>query len=438
MKKQVQELQKTFPIKNISDVFAQGVFFIFKKMKHGKLTIHTRYDNRTFEFGNGDTSLVNAKIDVKDASFFKRLALHTDLGLAESYMDGEWETDSIYNVIKFFILNLEETEVLSGSNGALSVPLKLMNIGSRIGHVLRENNLSNSRKNIVEHYDLSNKLYEEFLDPTMTYSSALFNSKEDTNLEQAQLNKYKRLCDQLQLNENDILLEIGSGWGSLSIFAAENYGCQVKTFTISDEQYRLAKKRISESKAADLISIDLLDYRKIHDKYGKIFTKAISIEMVEAVGDKYMETYAKAIHDCLLPEGLFAIQAITSPNSRYDEMKNSVDFIQKHIFPGSQLPSVHKLSDSFFKMGQFDIVNLHDFGNDYSKTLNLWQKKFNERYDTIEKLGFDQRFKRKWNYYFSYCSAAFAMKNISVVQILFSKPNNPVLSVESTEYGSES
>ena len=426
MKKQVQELQNSLPSKSISNLFAQGVFYIFTKMKNGSLKIRIRETNQTFEFGGGNKELVDAYIEVVDQEFFKRLALHTDLGLAESYLDGQWETDNINNVIKFFILNLEDTEVLSGSKGALSIPLKLMNIGSRIGHVLRDNTIKNSRKNIVEHYDLSNELYKEFLDPSLTYSCGLFTSQE-TTLEQAQIAKYKRLCDQLKLNEDDILLEVGSGWGSLSIFAAENYGCQVKTFTISDEQYNLAKQRISESKAAHLITIEILDYRKIHQKYGKIFTKAISIEMVEAVGDKFMETYAKAIDDCLKPEGLFAIQAITSPNSRYDEMKNSVDFIQKHIFPGSQLPSVHKLSDSFFKMGQFDIVNLYDFGSDYARTLDLWQVKFNERYDSIEKLGFDQRFKRKWNYYFSYCSAAFAMKNISVVQILFSKPNNPTL-----------
>ena len=362
-------------------------------MKRGKLTIHTLYDQQIFEFGNGDNSLVDAIIEVNDVSFFKRLAIHTDLGLAESYIDGVWKTDSIYDVIKFFILNLEDTEVLSGSKGALSVPLKLMNVGSRIGHLLRENNIENSRKNIVEHYDLSNSLYQEFLDPSMTYSSAIFSSKDDTNLEQAQITKYKRLCDQLKLNKNDTLLEVGSGWGSLAIFAAENYGCKVKTFTISDEQYQLAKSRISKSSASSLISIELLDYRKISNKYGKIFTKAISIEMVEAVGDKYMETYAKAIDDCLAPNGLFAIQAITAPNSRYDEMRKSVDFIQKHIFPGSQLPSVHKLSESFYKVGNFDIVNLYDFGNDYSKTLNLWKNKFNERYDTIEKLGFDMKFR---------------------------------------------
>ncbi len=427
MKKQIHHPTKSLPITSTQELFKNALFKLFESMEVGSLTLKTRYDGESYRFGNGDRHEVDAHIEVTDPTFFKQVALYTDIGIAESYIAGKWETKSIYNVMKFFILNLSNSQVMSGAKGRFSIPLKLLNLGSFIGHLLRGNSIKNSRKNIVEHYDLSNDLYKEFLDPSLTYSSALFHKDSDENLEDAQNRKYRRLADSLMLSEEDTLLEIGSGWGSMALFAAQNYGCKVKTFTISDEQFRLAKERIKASSVSHLIEIELLDYRHIPAKYGRIFTKAVSIEMVEAVGDKYMDKYAKVIGDCLVKDGLFAIQAITSPNCRYDEMKNGVDFIKKHIFPGSQLPSIHKLSDSFYRMADFDMINLKDFGTDYSKTLNIWQDSFNQSIDKIKKLGFDDGFIRKWNYYFSYCSAAFAMKNISVVQILFSRPNNAQL-----------
>lgn len=410
------------------NVYRTLVFKLFGSMTEGSLILKTSYDDQIYKFGDGDREKVNAIININDPSFFKEVALFTDIGLAESYIAGKWDTDSIFNVIKFFILNLTHSQVMSGARGKFSIPLKLLNLSSLIGHMLRENSVANSRKNIVEHYDLSNDLYTQFLDPSLTYSSALFSKDmSDVDLESAQLNKYQRLCDLLRLNSKDHLLEIGSGWGSMAIYAAQKYGCRVSTFTISDEQYKLASDRVAKAGLTELVTIELLDYRKIPEVYGRIFSKAVSIEMVEAVGDKYMNDYAKVIGDCLLPDGLFAIQAITSPNSRYQEMKNGVDFIKKYIFPGSQLPSLHKLSESFYKMAQFDMIDIKDFGKDYSRTLNIWQNKFNENFDQIRQAGFDNEFRRKWNYYFSYCSAAFAMRNISVVQILFSRPNNSSL-----------
>lgn len=397
-------------------------------MTEGSLTVQTIFDGEVYRFGDGDRNKVNAIIQVNDPSFFKQVALFTDIGLAEAYMAGKWDSDNLYDVIKFFILNLSQSQIMSGAQGKFSIPLKLLNVSSLIGHILRENSISNSRKNIIEHYDLSNELYAKFLDPSLTYSSALFEGVcDDCDLEAAQYRKYQRLCELLKLNESDHLLEIGTGWGSMAIYAAKHFGCRVKSFTISDEQYKLALERVSLAGLDDRVSVELLDYRKIPEKYGSSFTKAVSIEMVEAVGDKYMDSYAKVIGQSLLPNGLFAIQAITSPNSRYDAMKNSVDFIKKHIFPGSQLPSIHKLSDSFYRMADFDIVDLKDFGPDYSRTLNIWQRNFNEAFDEIKQLGFNETFRRKWNYYLSYCSAAFATRNISVVQILFSRPNNAVL-----------
>lgn len=412
---------------NESPIFKTLVFKIFKKMTSAHLTINTLYDQKKYTFGENGYKGVKAEINVHCPSFFKRVALYTDLGLAESYIDKIWDTPSLRHVILFFIHNLENSEVISGSDGNLNIPFKLMNIGSRIGHVLRDNTLKNSRKNIEEHYDLSNDLYEKFLDYSMTYSCALFNGKEKT-LEQAQYDKYERLCQQLKLNSDDYLLEIGSGWGGLSIYAAKKYGVKIKTITISQEQFEYAKNKINKEGLSELIDIEILDYRLLPERYPETFTKAISIEMVEAVGDQFMNTYARSIGKCLKKNGLFAIQAITSPNSRYEEIRQGVDFIQKHIFPGSLLPSLQKLTNSFAEQAQFDMINLKDMGLDYAKTLRMWQVSFNENIEKITALGFNQEFKRKWNYYFSYCEAAFSSRNISVVQILFSKPNNNVLS----------
>jgi cyclopropane-fatty-acyl-phospholipid synthase len=293
---------------------------------------------------------------------------------------------------------------------------------NRILHLLRPNSLQTSRRNISEHYDLGNDFYKLFLDPTMTYSSALFNSPEQT-LEAAQIAKYAALCRKLKLKRTDHLLEIGSGWGGFSCHAAKNYGCRITTVTISEEQFKYAQARFKTEGVADRVEIKLMDYRQITGQFDKI----ASIEMLEAVGHAYHEIYFAKCNELLKPDGLLGLQVITCPDARYESLRKNVDWIQKHIFPGSLLLSVGRVNQALNRTGDLFLHDSLDLGNSYAKTLRLWRDRFNEQLLAVRLLGFDEKFIRKWNYYFSYCEAAFAMRNISVVQAVYTRPNNPTL-----------
>lgn len=310
---------------------------------------------------------------------------------------------------------------MSGGRGK-QVLLNLLGHYNRILHKLRPNSLTTSRRNIAEHYDLGNDFYELFLDPTMTYSSALFTSP-NQSLEAAQIAKYDSLCRKLKLQPTDHVLEIGSGWGGFSCHAAKNYGCKITTVTISEAQFNYAKARFEREGIADRVEIKLMDYRLITGRFDKI----ASIEMLEAVGAAYLETYFAKCHEVLKPDGLLGVQMITCPDARYDALRQGVDWIQKHIFPGSLLLSVGRVNQALNQTGDLFLHDFLDLGNSYAKTLKLWRENFNQQLAGIRALGFDEKFIRKWNYYFSYCEAAFAMRNISVVQAVYTRPNNPTL-----------
>ncbi|TGL26271.1 class I SAM-dependent methyltransferase [Leptospira bourretii] len=360
----------------------------------------------------------SALIHVKNPVFFKKSVLYGDIGFSESYLTGDWETDSIENVISWFILNVDDSPSLSGAKKKL-FHLDLFNLGNKFLHFLRKNTLTGSKKNIVEHYDLGNKFYKLFLDPSMTYSSAYFESLEDS-LEEAQTRKVDKLCQKLKLNPADHLLEIGSGWGFLSIHAAKNYGCRVTTVTLSEEQYVYAKERIQKEGLSDKIEIRIEDYRKIEGQ----FTKIVSVEMLEAVGDAYYETFFQKCQDLLTKEGIMALQVITCPDSRFTSFKNGIDFIQKHIFPGSLLPSIGRMNQAINRTGDMYLFHLEDMGLSYAKTLRLWLKAFEENLAEVRNQGYSETFIRKWRYYLAYCAAAFQMRNISVVQSVYVRPNN--------------
>ncbi|TGK82739.1 class I SAM-dependent methyltransferase [Leptospira bourretii] len=360
----------------------------------------------------------SALIHVKNPVFFKKSVLYGDIGFSESYLTGDWETDSIENVISWFILNVDDSPSLSGAKKKL-FHLDLFNLGNKFLHFLRKNTLTGSKKNIVEHYDLGNKFYKLFLDPSMTYSSAYFESLEDS-LEEAQTRKVDKLCQKLKLNPADHLLEIGSGWGFLSIHAAKNYGCRVTTVTLSEEQYVYAKERIQKEGLSDKIEIRIEDYRKIEGQ----FTKIVSVEMLEAVGDAYYETFFQKCQDLLTKEGIMALQVITCPDSRFTSFKNGIDFIQKHIFPGSLLPSIGRMNQAIGRTGDMYLFHLEDMGLSYAKTLRLWLKAFEENLAEVRNQGYSETFIRKWRYYLAYCAAAFQMRNISVVQSVYVRPNN--------------
>jgi cyclopropane-fatty-acyl-phospholipid synthase len=364
---------------------------------------------------------VSATIRVASPAFFQKCILFGDVGFGESYVDGDWETDSIERVIAWAIANVENSPSMSGSRSR-AFALNLLQFYNRVIHRLRPNSLQHSRRNIAEHYDLGNDFYRLWLDESMTYSSARFTAPDQT-LHAAQIEKYDALCRLLRLRPEDHLLEIGSGWGGFACHAAQRYGCRVTTVTISEEQFKFARERFAREGVADRVEILLQDYRHITGGFDKI----VSIEMMEALGDRYLETYFAKIHEVLKPEGLVALQYITVPDSRHAELRRGVDFIQKHIFPGSLLLSIGRVNQALNRTGDLFLHHLEDLGSSYARTLHLWWENFNAHLAEVRALGFDERFVRKWNYYLQYCEAAFGSRNISVVQAIYTRPNNRVL-----------
>lgn len=396
--------------------FDRIVLNALSKMTLGKLEL-TLPNGEVLVFGNGENN-IEANIQVNHPDFFKSIALYGDIGFGEGYTSGLWDTSNITNVIKWVLLNIENAPSVTGSK-VKSLALNLFKIANKLTHLRRANTLAGSQKNISEHYDLNNDFFATFLDETMTYSSGYFTS-EDLSLEESQYEKYDRLAKQLKVKPSDHVLEIGSGWGGNAIFLAKNYGCKVTSVTISKEQQKLAVERVEAEGLGNKVSIIIQDYRKIEGTFDKI----VSIEMLEAVGHQYLETYFEKCQSLLKPDGIFAFQVITSPDSRYEKLRNGVDWIQKHIFPGSLLPSVAAINKAINNTGDLTLVDLKDMGLDYAKTLHLWFIEFNKHLDKVKDLGFNETFIRKWNYYFNYCEAAFAMRNINVMQLVYTRPNN--------------
>jgi cyclopropane-fatty-acyl-phospholipid synthase len=374
-------------------------------------------DGTIMELGSKQNEL-HADVTVHDDHFFKRAFLYGDIGFAEAYMAGEWSTTNLTALLSWFLLNVDNAPTLSGST-AKTLVLNAFQFANKVFHNKRKNSVTGSRKNISEHYDLSNEFFSLFLDKTMTYSSAYF-TKPDLELEKAQYEKYDSLCQSLKLNNTDHLLEIGTGWGGFAMYAAKTYGCKITSVTISKQQYDFAVQRIQQEGLDKLIEVQLKDYRLIQGKYDKV----VSIEMIEAVGAQYLKVYFDKIQSVLKPNGVLALQAIICPDSRFESLKKNVDFIQKHIFPGSLLPSIAAINTAINETGDLFLFGLKDMGKSYVITLAEWRKRFNENLDKVKQLGFDDEFIRKWNYYFSYCEAAFDMRNINVVQMVYTRPNN--------------
>jgi len=364
-----------------------------------------------------------AHIRVRRESFFQKCVLAGDIGFAESFIDGDWETPNLSAVIAWFILNVDDAPTLSGSakRRAHSWALNLMRLTNRLGHLLRPNTRATARRNIRKHYDLSNDFFALFLDPSMMYSAARWpTAQPDLTLEEAQREKNDALCRKLRLAPTDHVLEIGTGWGGWSLHAAKTYGCRVTTVTISQQQYDLARRRIAAAGLAERVDVQLRDYRDLTGSYDKI----VSIEMMEAIGHRYLPDFCAILDRLLKRDGLLALQFITCPDDRYEEFRHGVDFIQKHIFPGSLLLSLNRVNDLLSRAGGFVAHGIEDFGHDYARTLRLWHDNFRVRTEQVRALGFDERFIRKWTYYLCYCEAAFAMRNISVVHTVHARANN--------------
>ncbi|NDV63546.1 class I SAM-dependent methyltransferase [Puniceicoccales bacterium CK1056] len=374
-------------------------------------------EGREILFGKESQDTETAILNIHSKSFFRRILINGEIGFGEAYMEGDWSTPELTHVIAALIDNLEHIPQMSGSH-AKALAFHLLGTLNKFAHWTRRNTRNNSRRNISEHYDLSNEFYSLWLDETLTYSSAWFMG--DENLKTAQENKYQRLCEKMQLKPGMEVLEIGCGWGGFSIFAARNFGVKMTAITISEAQFEKASARVLEEGLKDSVTVLLSDYRDIEGQFDAI----ASIEMLEAVGHQYLKDYFAKCHHLLKPAGRVGLQVIVCPDSRYDAMRKSVDWIKKHIFPGGQLPSIKALIDSVNATGDLYLQHLESFGMHYAKTLNIWRDQFNEKRDAVMDLGFDETFFRKWNYYLAYCEAAFASRNINVSQLILSRPNN--------------
>ena len=392
------------------DKLCRKVFFSVMN-RLGKCQLSISEQENWYAFGD-DTSPLKANITIHNSAFFSKVVLGGSIGAGESYMDGDWSTSNLTDVVRLFAKNLS---VIDQMDNQYSFTQRIL---GKINHWSNKNTLDGSKKNISAHYDLSNVFFGLFLDDSMMYSSAIFNEK-DLSLNQASKAKLERICRQLQLDSSDHLLEIGTGWGGMAIYAAQNYGCHVTTTTISDEQFQHTKNEITKLGLQEKITVLLDDYRNLHGKYDKL----VSIEMVEAVGHQYLDGYFKKCSSLLKNDGLMLIQAITIPDQRYDYYKKENDFIKQYIFPGGHLPSLARINRAIEKHTDLQTINLDDIGYSYAMTLKHWHQRFMANKNQIMELGFDQRFVRMWQFYFSYCEGGFLEQNISTTQILFAKPH---------------
>ena len=382
----------------INRVFKKYLSNIGKKISNGKLTI-TLPNNENLEFfGKGD---LESNLKLNSYMPILRTITSGHVGFAESYLKGEWTSSDLETLLEIMVINLPE---------AFSAKSKIHLTYNRIIHFFRENTKSRAKKNIQYHYDLGNDFYKLWLDKTMTYSSAIFKNEKES-LTEAQENKYQLLIDSLDIKSHHKVLEIGCGWGGFAEYAAKKVGCSIKGITISPSQLKFATNRIKELKLDDKVTLELCDYRDLKGKYDRV----VSIEMIEAVGEKYWRNYFKKIKDVLKKDGLAGIQVILINNKSYQKYSKSVDFIQKYVFPGGMLPSQEKLNENYVNAGLIEI-NSHSFGKSYAKTLTIWHKEFLNSLSAIKKLGFDIKLERIFKYYFSYCKAGFNSERIDVAQ----------------------
>ena len=359
----------------------------------------------------GKPGNLSAKINILDTVFYKNIILGGTIGASESFIRGEWSSPNLTNVIRVLARNTEAQDKLENLFTLLSQPfLKVM-------HKLNENSVRGSKKNISRHYDLSNAFFSLFLDKNMMYSSAIYKSRK-TSLEDASTNKLDVICKKLNLKKTDHVIEIGTGWGGFAIYAAKNYGCKVTTTTISIEQYKFAKQKIKEAGLGKKIKVLLKDYRLLKGQYDKL----VSIEMIEAVGYQFYDEYFKIIGQLLKNDGEALIQAITIKDQRYSKAIQSVDFIQKYIFPGSCIPSITAIQNSLTSSTDLVINDIRDIGHHYARTLADWRKRFLKNKQEIRKLGFDDKFLRMWLFYFAYCEGGFEEKVISDIHLHITKP----------------
>lgn len=380
-----------------------------QQLRAGQLTLVD--GNEQYVFGNPHA--IQAKIEVHDPRFYGEIAFGGSIGAGEAYMLGYWSADKLTDVVRLMVINQQVMDSLEGGYQWLTKP------AFKVMHWLNSNTTEGSRKNIAAHYDLGNALFALFLDSTMMYSSAMFNA-ETLTLQQASELKLKTICDKLDLQPDDHVIEIGTGWGGFAIYAATHYGCKVTTTTISKQQYELAKARVEAAHLQDKITLLLEDYRHLSGTYDKL----VSIEMVEAVGHQFYDTYFAKVSSLLKPNGLALIQAITIADQRYASAIQSVDFIQRYIFPGSNIPSNAVMQQSIMRKTDMRIYDLEDIGPHYATTLRMWREHFFANIAAVRQLGYTEEFIRMWEFYLCYCEGGFAERALGDVHLLLAKPEN--------------
>jgi cyclopropane-fatty-acyl-phospholipid synthase len=370
--------------------------------------------SQRYRFGAAGEELTEPIIvHVHDPRFYGDLAFGGSIGAGEAYVQGYWSTSQLVDLVRLLVLNMDVLDSLEDGYARLTAPLR------KVLHSIRRNTRSGSRRNIAAHYDLGNEFFRLFLDETMMYSSAIF-TRPGMSLREAQLARLDLICRKLDLRPGEHVVEIGTGWGGFALHAAQRYGCKVTTTTISQEQYRLARERVSQAGLDGQIEVVCTDYRDLRGSYDKL----VSIEMIEAIGHQYFDTYFAQCSRLLKPHGAMLLQAITIADQRYESAKRSVDFIQRYIFPGSCLPSVAALSASIARASDLRVFHLEDIGPHYARTLHEWRRSLIASVPAIRALGYDDDFIRMWEFYFCYCEGGFMERVIGDVQMLLVKPGN--------------
>ena len=381
------------------------------QIQGGRIDYYDAMGCATFGNRSNKTHLA-AEWNINNLDFYGQLAMAGSLGVAESYLRGDWDTDDLTTLLRILCRNLE---TVSATDSGIARAGRWL---ARAAHWANRNTRKGSRENISRHYDLSNDFFELFLDPTWMYSSARFDAPE-MSLEEASVAKLDSICQKAELKPGEHVLEIGTGWGGFSLHAVRHYGIKLTTTTISRQQLLKARERVQAAGIGDRVELLEFDYRDLIGTYDKV----VSIEMVEAVGDRFLDDYFRQCGRLLKPGGRFVLQGIVMPEQRYASYKRSVDFIQKYIFPGGFLPSVAAMQDSVGGTSNLRLVSVEDLSNDYALTLRHWRRRFFDRLDEVRALGFDDRFIRMWEYYLCYCEAAFLEQAVGVVQVVWDKPS---------------
>ena len=392
-------------------VCRSALFSTLKQLHTGQIAVQE--GTQITRFGNTSDNYFCSTIEIHDWEAYRNIALNGSVGAGESYMTHDWSSSDLPMLIRILARNKDVVD---------SIDSGLANVGKlalKAFHSFNRNTEKGSRRNIAAHYDLGNDMFELFLDPTMMYSSGIF-PHADASMEEASVYKLDRICQKLQLSPDDHLVEIGTGWGSMAIHAAKHYGCKVTTTTISEEQYAWAERHVKEEGLEAEITLLKKDYRALEGQFDKL----VSVEMIEAVGYEYLDTYIATCSRLLKADGIGLIQAITIDDQRYEQAKKEVDFIKRYIFPGSFIPCVTAISQSLARCSDMKLIHMEDITPHYARTLNRWRERFLQNQSDIKALGYDDTFIRLWDFYFAYCEGGFEERVIGDVQLMFAKPLN--------------